>query len=72
MVPVLSNATVLVRANFSTAVPVLMTIPFLLERLIPATKAIGAAKIKGQGEATTRTSAKRTGFFVTPPGNTSD
>ena len=35
--------------------------PFFEERLMPETKAIGAAKIKGQGLATTRTSAIRTG-----------
>ena len=32
---------------------------------MPATKATGAAKINGQGDATTRTSAKRTGSFDT-------
>ena len=64
IVPVLSKATVLVRANFSIVVPVFTTIPFLLERLIPATSAIGAAKINGQGEATTNTSAKRNGSLL--------
>ena len=64
-VPVLSKAMLFALASFSIDVPVFTTIPFRLERLIPATKATGAAKIKGQGEATTNTSAKRTGSFET-------
>ena len=61
IVPVLSKAPVLARANFSRTSPVLTTIPFLEARLMPETMATGAAKIKGHGEATTSTSAKRTG-----------
>ena len=56
--PVLSNAIVFAEANFSTIVPDLIT-------TIPATKAIGADRIKGHGEATTKTSAKRVGLFET-------
>ena len=63
MVPVLSNAAVLAVASFSKTSPVLMTMPFLDERLIPETMATGAARISGQGEATTRTSANLTGSF---------
>ena len=63
--PVLSKAIVFALANFSIVVPFFMTIPLRLERLMPATKATGAAKINGQGDATTRTSAKRTGSFDT-------
>ncbi len=61
MVPVLSNAADLAVDNFSNMSPVLTTIPFRLVRLIPETSATGAARISGQGEATTRTSANRWG-----------
>ena len=65
IVPVLSKAAVLAVAIFSKTLPVLTTIPLRDERLIPDTKATGAAKINGQGEATTKTSAKRTGSLET-------
>ncbi len=61
IVPVLSNEKLLAVASFSMVVPFFTTIPLRLDRLIPATSAVGAAKIKGHGDATTRTSAKRTG-----------
>ena len=61
MVPVLSKAKLLTWANFSSVVPVLTMIPLRLARLIPETKAMGAARINGHGEATTKTSATRTG-----------
>ena len=61
MVPVLSKAPVLAAASFSRTLPVLTTIPFREARLIPETMATGAARIRGHGEATTRTSANRRG-----------
>src|SRR5699024_10057417 len=57
----LSNAPVLATASFSSTLPVLTTIPFREARLIPETIATGAARINGHGEATTRTSANRSG-----------
>ena len=65
IVPVLSKAIVLANESCSKVVPVLTIIPLRLERLIPEIKAIGAAKINGQGEATTKTSAKRIGSLET-------
>ena len=61
IVPVLSKKIALAVASFSMMVPFLIKKPFFEERLIPETKAMGAAKIKGQGLATTNTSAIRTG-----------
>ena len=61
MVPVLSKAPVRAPASFSRTLPVFTTIPFREARLIPETIATGAARMSGQGEATTRTSAKRRG-----------
>ena len=58
-VPVLSKATVLASDSFSIVVPFLTKRPLRELRLIPPTKAIGAAKMSGQGLATTKTSAKR-------------
>src|SRR5699024_10674721 len=56
-----SKAPVLAVASFSKTSPVFTTIPLREARLIPETIATGAARIKGQGEATTNTSARRWG-----------
>ena len=63
MVPVLSKAKTSALAICSNVSPPLTIIPRLEQRLIPETKAIGAARISGQGEATTNTSAKRLKSF---------
>ena len=61
-VPVLSNANVLAVANFSKVGPDLTMMWCFDIELMPDTKATGAAINKGQGEATTITSAKLTGL----------
>lgn len=58
-VPVLSKAMEFRVASFSSEVPDLMMTPAALALLMPEIKATGAARMSGQGEATTRTSAKR-------------
>lgn len=58
-VPVLSKAMERILASFSSDVPDLMMTPTALALLMPEMKATGAARISGQGEATTRTSTKR-------------
>ena len=63
-VPVLSKYAALALASFSNEVPLLRIIPCRVIRLIPETIATGAAKIKGQGEATTTTCTNRLGSLA--------
>ena len=55
-VPVLSKAMDLMLASFSSEEPDLMMMPVELALLMPEMKAMGVARMSGQGEATTRTS----------------
>ena len=59
-VPVLSNSKMDERASVSSTPPPLTMIPRLAAREIPATIAIGTARINGQGVATTNTESPRT------------
>ncbi len=63
-VPVLSNSSTDPRASVSSAPPPFTMMPRRAAREIPATMAIGAAKISGQGVATTSTASARTGSPV--------
>ena len=60
-VPVLSRISVFPLARVSRAPPPLTMIPLRAAREIPATIAIGAARISGHGVATTRTARARIG-----------
>ena len=60
-VPVLSNSRIVDRATVSSAPPPLTMIPRLAAREMPATIAIGTARINGHGVATTSTDSARTG-----------
>ena len=60
-VPVLSSSTVRARPSCSITPPPLTITPPRAAREIPATNAIGAARISGQGVATTKTASARTG-----------
>ena len=60
-VPVLSKSRVLPRARVSKAPPPLTMIPRLAAREMPATTAMGTARINGQGVATTSTESSRIG-----------
>ena len=57
--PVLSKSTTSALLNFSSIAPPLITAPLLVARDIPATSAIGTAKINGHGVATTNTATVR-------------
>ncbi len=59
-VPVLSSSTVCASPNRSMATPPFTITPALAARESPATNAIGAARISGQGVATTSTASART------------
>jgi hypothetical protein len=59
-VPVLSNSSTRPPARRSSAPPLLTTIPRRAAREMPATIATGAARIRGQGVATTSTASART------------
>ncbi len=60
-VPVLSNSRTRARLRTSSAAPPLKITPRRAAREIPATMAIGAARISGHGVATTRTDKANTG-----------
>ena len=60
-VPVLSNSMVRTRASRSSAPPPLTMMPRLAARETPQISAIGAARIIGQGVATTSTASARLG-----------
>ena len=63
-VPVLSNSSTDPRASVSSAPPPFTMMPRRAAREIPATMAIGTARISGQGVATTSTARARTGSPV--------
>ncbi len=58
--PVLSSRTVRASPSRSIAVPPLTITPERAARETPEMRAIGAARISGQGVATTRTATART------------
>ena len=60
-VPVLSKITVRMRASRSSAAPPFTTMPRRAARPMPAISAMGAARISGQGVATTSTASARRG-----------
>ena len=60
-VPVLSKTTTVAEPICSRGVPPLTTIPRRAARARPETKAIGVARIRGHGVATTRTARAATG-----------
>ena len=59
--PVLSRMTVRVFPSRSITPPPLTTTPMRAARETPESRAIGAARISGQGVATTNTVSARTG-----------
>ena len=61
IVPVLSSSRTRARARASSALPPLTITPRRAARDTPARMAIGAARISGQGVATTSTASARTG-----------
>ncbi len=72
--PVLSNSSTLPRAIVSSAPPPLTMMPRRADREIPATTAIGTARINGHGVATMSTVSARTGSPLSshaPPAITS-
>ena len=60
-VPVLSKSTVRALPSRSMTLPPLTITPAFAAREIPETNATGAARISGQGVATTNTARARTG-----------
>ena len=64
-VPVLSSSTERASPSRSITPAPLMTTPIEAARETPATSAIGAARMSGQGVATTRTASARTGSPLT-------
>ena len=70
----MSNSRISARAIVSSAPPPFTMIPCLADREMPATIAIGTARIKGHGVATTSTDSARIGSPVAshaPPAMTS-
>ena len=61
-VPVLSSSSTLTRARVSSGPPPLTMIPCFAARETPAMMAAGAARMSGQGVATTRTASARMGL----------
>ena len=71
-VPVLSNSSTFPWASVSSAPPPFTMIPRRAAREMPATTAMGTARISGHGVATTRTASARTGSPVSEPGGSRD
>ena len=71
-VPVLSNSSTFPCASVSSAPPPFTMIPRRAAREMPATTAIGTARINGQGVATTSTLSARTGSPDRQPGGAGD
>ncbi len=63
-VPVLSKSRTVARPSVSRAPPPFTMMPRLAAREMPATIAIGTARIRGHGVATMRTVSARTGSPV--------
>ena len=65
-VPVLSSRTVRARPSCSIAAPPLTTTPRRAARDTPESRAMGAARMSGQGVATTSTASARTASPLRP------